>query len=421
MRDKWIGRAVSLGSAKLLAVVFIAATLAGGVRAQSSSSESGDVKSRLARARALAAAHNLAAAANELDAIRKTTNDDSVRDVARLMLMGICLEEGNYMRAQMLLEEVYGARSAQAVSTTEAYFALAGQALNGAREHIERYRSFGINVADKDLPTDAFNDLDRLRALLERIADQARQMNTEETRASASAALLEDVSSLRLSLARNNQERQQWQREMASARQKLSAEEARITPVSGTINNPRTIPTSSTDNSGSSNNSIARNDAQNSSQPQNSSTARASNSSNTSKPVVPAAEAASQKRSAQTQQPSAIAATTGAESNPDAKSNTSAKSQDGKLVNVGSLIEKATQKINPSYPPTARSARITGIVTVYVEVDPTGAVSTVQSTSGPAVLRQAAMDAARRWKFRPTMVDGQPVRVVGFINFNFTL
>jgi TonB family protein len=411
VRDKWIRKALPQSGKKLLAIIFTVVAATAGVRAQSS--DAGDVKTRLTRARALAAAHNLAAAANELDTIRKTTSDDSVRDVARLMLMGICLEEGNYMRAQMLLEEIYGARSSQSVGTTEAYFALAGQALNGAREHIERYRSFGINVADKDLPTDAINDLDRLRALLERIAEQARQMSAEEARASASAALLEDVSSLRASLARSNQERQQWQREMASARQKLSAEEARMTPVSGTINSPRTIPASnSTDN----NNSTSRNETQNNPTAQNNSPARVGNSSAPAKAAASTTtENSAEKRSAQ-QPPQPVAAT-----NAGADSNGSAKPQDGKPVNVGSLIEKATQKINPSYPQTAKSARITGIVTVFVEVDPTGVVSTVQSTSGPAMLRQAAMDAARRWKFRPTMVDGQPVRVVGFINFNFTL
>jgi protein TonB len=123
---------------------------------------------------------------------------------------------------------------------------------------------------------------------------------------------------------------------------------------------------------------------------------------------------AAEKRSAQPAQPAAAAA-----ANTEANGN--AKSLDSKPISVGSLIEKATQKISPSYPQNAKSARVMGIVTVYVEVDPNGAVSTVQSTSGPALLRQAAMDAARRWKFRPTLIDGQAVRVVGFINFNFTL
>jgi protein TonB len=85
------------------------------------------------------------------------------------------------------------------------------------------------------------------------------------------------------------------------------------------------------------------------------------------------------------------------------------------------LIDKATQKVNPSYPQTARAARVGGIVTVYLEIDENGAVKTVHRTNGPQLLRQAAEDAARRWKFKPTVIEGQPRRVLGFINFNFTL
>lgn len=398
MRKKPVRHASDPPHATLLAIIFLLVATTAGSYAQSSSTEAEAVRVRLTRARALAAAHNLAAAANELDAIRKTTTDDSVRDVARLMLMGICLEEGNYMRAQTLLEEMYAARSTQNESSAEAYFALAGQALNGAREHIERYRAFGINVADKDLPSDAISDLDRLRALLDRIANQAREMSVEESRATAATALLEDVSSLRATLARNNQERQQWQHEMASARQKLSAQEARITPVSAAVNTAsRNVPARS-DNSG-----LARNDPQSNS---------SENSSSRTAKVSPATNNADDSRGVQPQQPTAAANTGSSES---------VKPQDGKPVNVGSLIEKATQKINPSYPQSARTARITGLVTVYVEVDQAGAVSNVQTTSGPLLLRQAAADAARRWKFRPTVVGGQPVRVAGYINFNFTL
>jgi TonB family protein len=293
---------------------------------------------------------------------------------------------------------MYAARSAQNESATEAYFALAGQALNGAREHIERYRTFGINVADKDLPGDALGDLDRLRTLLERIANQARELSAEASGASAAAALLEDVSSLRASLARSNQERQQWQHEMASARQRLSAEEARMTPVSATMNTTARNAPARTDNQ-----SIARKETQNSS-------ADTSMLRTVKVPVETNPPTAAS--GAQPQQPAPAAG---------AASGESAKTQDGKPVNVGSLIEKATQKINPSYPQNAKTARITGVVTVYVEVDQAGGVSNVQTTSGPLLLRQAAADAARRWKFRPTVVGGQPVRVAGYINFNFTL
>ncbi|HEX7999330.1 MAG TPA: energy transducer TonB [Pyrinomonadaceae bacterium] len=400
MKEKSKRKSIAPSVRKFLVVIFVIVATMTSIHAQQSPpSEAEAVRARLSRARALAAAHNLAAAANELDSIRKTTTDDSVRDVARLMLVGVCLEEGNYMRAQTLLEEAYTARSPQNASTTEAYFALAGQALNGAREHIERYRYFGINVADKDLPSDALNDLDRLRTLLERIANQARQMADEDSKASAAAALLEDVSSLRATLARSNEERQQWHREMASARQKLSASESRITPVSASVSTPRPVMTGRSEN-------VVRSE-----------TPASSSSNNSTSPAIKppmAKNNADANRSVQpTQTTTAVASTDAAA--------TAKPPQDGKPVNVGSLIEKATQKINPSYPQNAKSARITGMVTVLVEVDQNGVVSTAQSTSGPILLRQAALDAARRWKFRPTLIGGQPVRVVGYINFNFTL
>jgi protein TonB len=94
---------------------------------------------------------------------------------------------------------------------------------------------------------------------------------------------------------------------------------------------------------------------------------------------------------------------------------------DGSPLQVGSLLPKATDKPAPTYPSSARNARITGRVTVYLMLDEKGAVSKVERTDGPELLRGAATDAARRWKFRPTVVNGQPVRVSGFINFNFTL
>ncbi len=90
-------------------------------------------------------------------------------------------------------------------------------------------------------------------------------------------------------------------------------------------------------------------------------------------------------------------------------------------MNVGSLLDRATQKIAPVYPSTARAARVSGVVTVYLLVDENGAVAGVQRTNGPVMLQQAAIDAARRWKFRPLVVDGRPVRVAGYISFNFAL
>jgi TonB family protein len=350
---------------------------------------------RLKRARALIAAHKLGAAAAELDAIRSATTDDAVRDVARIMLMSIYLEEGDYMRAQTLLEETYKLRSDRNENSTRTYFALAGQAVNSAREHLGRYRSFGINIADKELPAEAANDLEHMRMLLDRVAEQAREMSHQNDKGFDALGLLEEVANVRGTLARTKQERLQWQREVADARQKLAASEMRIAsngnlPLSTvsasaqpgvnktqTSSSPVATPNHSTDTGARKTTATAT--------PENSN-------------ISPAAKTAV----------SSVA--------PNASSAPSAEP-----VEVGSLIDKATQRVNPSYPQTAKTARITGVVKVYLEVDETGAVKAVQRTDGPQLLRQAATEAARRWKFRPTIIGGQPVRVLGYINFSFTL
>ena len=106
------------------------------------------LQKRMERARALAAAHQLSGAAMELESIRASAKDEMYRNVSSLMLMGIYLEDGNYARAEAMLDETFKLRSSKKESSVRTYFALAGQAVNGARAHVGRYRTFGINVAN---------------------------------------------------------------------------------------------------------------------------------------------------------------------------------------------------------------------------------------------------------------------------------
>src|ERR1044071_9204078 len=133
----------------LIVGIIVSLVMTTALRAQSSAPEADAAQKRLKRARALIAAHKLGTAAAELDALRNSTADDAVRDVARIMLMSIYVEEGDYVRAQTLLEETYRQRTAGSENSTRTYFALAGQAVNGAREHLSRHRPFGININDK--------------------------------------------------------------------------------------------------------------------------------------------------------------------------------------------------------------------------------------------------------------------------------
>jgi protein TonB len=85
------------------------------------------------------------------------------------------------------------------------------------------------------------------------------------------------------------------------------------------------------------------------------------------------------------------------------------------------LNGKALSLPVPVYPQIAMRARTSGKVEVEVIVDENGKVISAQAVSGPAPLREAAVDAAKRARFSPTKLSGAPVKVAGLINYNFTL
>jgi TonB family protein len=91
-----------------------------------------------------------------------------------------------------------------------------------------------------------------------------------------------------------------------------------------------------------------------------------------------------------------------------------------KPVTGGVLNGIAISLPAPMYPDAARRFRISGMVTVEVIVDETGKVISAQATSGPAVLREVAAQAALRARFSPTKLSGQPVKVAGLINYKFS-
>jgi len=92
-----------------------------------------------------------------------------------------------------------------------------------------------------------------------------------------------------------------------------------------------------------------------------------------------------------------------------------------KPVSGGVLNGIAVSMPPPDYPATAKRMRISGSVTIEVVIDETGKVISAQATSGPASLRDVAVQAALRARFSPTKLSGQPVKVSGTINYKFTL
>lgn len=388
-------RLVQLSLAVSLAL-FVALSLAPCLTAQAQNDPAA-LQRRLSRARALAAVGQLTEAVSELEAIRAATNDDTLRDVARVLLMGVYLEQANYLRAEALLDDAYRARATNE-ETASVYFALSGQMVNGIRARIERYRTFGLNFTEGELPREAQADLEGLRRLLERIIEQARGLQVYPPTRAGAVALLEDGAGVRLVLARNPQERVYWQRELADARQRLIGADPRLARAQ----TPAVVA-----------------NAANSPAPQRSAPAinPAPEPPGETAPNNPLRVTPQTTRSAPARQPNSAAQTPAtASAAQNRQANGSAQ-----LHEVGSLNNRATQRAQPAYPAIARSARVSGVVTVYLVVDENGEVADVQRANGHTLLQQAAIEAARRWRFRPMQVEGQNVKMAGYISFNFTL
>jgi protein TonB len=75
----------------------------------------------------------------------------------------------------------------------------------------------------------------------------------------------------------------------------------------------------------------------------------------------------------------------------------------------------------PVYPPIAIATRTEGTVVLAAIISKTGAIENLRVVSGPAMLQQAALDAVRRWRYRPCTLNGQPVEVETTVNVVFKL
>jgi TonB family protein len=102
----------------------------------------------------------------------------------------------------------------------------------------------------------------------------------------------------------------------------------------------------------------------------------------------------------------------------------SQKTEPGKPVGVSPKdIDPGTaiKQVAPNYPLVAKKAGITGTVKVLVEIDEKGDVIDAVVVGGHPLLREVSLEAARKWKFRPTLVNDKPIKVQGILTFNFSL
>lgn len=85
------------------------------------------------------------------------------------------------------------------------------------------------------------------------------------------------------------------------------------------------------------------------------------------------------------------------------------------------IEQRVISKPAPVYPSTAVAVKVSGTVEVWVMVDETGRVGFARALSGNPLLQEAAVDAAYQARFAPALLDGLPVKVSGFLDYNFVL
>lgn len=389
---------------------------------------SGEImRGRISKAKAFIAVRNFNAAIYELENIRRETNDPTVHSVANILLMNSYLDQGDYKRAQDFLTEFFNAQKPNKPDTSGFYFLAAGQVVKGAKNQLERYRSLGLSVSDRNLPLEAVTDIEKMRETLELVITQSKALGKDKNKTANAMALLEEAANSRSSLARDDYDARRWKDETADAREDLASSRSVI--LSAITEAPgETLPAQNT---------VAANNPPGA--PESSAIKLPETVAPVFKPVsgptIPVQKPAVQEEPKNTEP----ANTQTANNDPQPKRDrvveetpkqtpsgpntgpTSPPAPAGSPLAVGSLVSYATRQATPVYPTAAKNMRMTGLVKVEVMVNEAGEVAEVQNTSGPSMLQSAAKDAIRKWRFKPFLRDGLPVKATGFINFNFAL
>ena len=79
------------------------------------------------------------------------------------------------------------------------------------------------------------------------------------------------------------------------------------------------------------------------------------------------------------------------------------------------------RRVQPVYPPLARTAHVQGPVVVYALISKAGTMENVHAISGHPMLVPAAIDAVSQWRYRPYILNSEPIEVETQITVNFSL
>lgn len=93
-----------------------------------------------------------------------------------------------------------------------------------------------------------------------------------------------------------------------------------------------------------------------------------------------------------------------------------------RAVRTSSMLEgNLIRRVQPAYPPLARSARIQGQVVLAAVISKAGTIDDLRVLSGHPMLVRAAIDAVSQWRYRPYILNNEPIEVETQITVNFYL
>jgi TonB family protein len=106
----------------------------------------------------------------------------------------------------------------------------------------------------------------------------------------------------------------------------------------------------------------------------------------------------------------------------DTANNAPSGSKDSPVrVSSGVIRGLILHKVDPVYPQDAKDAGVSGAVVMAAVIDDQGKIAKLSVVSGPEKLRDAALEAANQWTYKPFRLNGRPVFVQTTITMNFDL
>lgn len=94
-----------------------------------------------------------------------------------------------------------------------------------------------------------------------------------------------------------------------------------------------------------------------------------------------------------------------------------------KRVRISSGVANSLLRhnVDPEYPWEARQRHITGDVLLWIVIDKSGNVASIRVEKGAPILVDAAVEAVKRWKYRPFVLKGEPVEAESTILIKFRM